>query len=223
MKFVIVGYGRVGRRVVRILDKEGHEVLTVDDDRRRAERAERDDTPVIEADGSAETTYEPIDLDSVDAIGGLTGDLNVNFAACTIGNEHGCRTVMRIDEDYREEIYAEYAEAVDEVVYPERLGAAGAKTALLGGDFNVIADLTEELSLSSLAIPEGSPAVDRRVSELDLPEDAHLYAHGRASESMSIPLPQTVIEAGDTVALIATSDALASVREHLQGDLDGVA
>ena len=218
MKFVIVGFGRVGRRVARILSEEGHEVIAVDDDYGKVERAEHDGLTVIEGDGGVEETYESIDLDSVDTLGGLTGDLDTNRAACAIGKAHGCRVVLRIDADVDEADYDEYEAEVDEVVYPERLGAAGAKTALLGGDFNVIADLTEELSLSSLVIPEGSAAIDRRISELDIPPEARLYAHGRAHEPMSIPLPQTVIEPGDRVALVATPDALTSVREHLQGE-----
>jgi len=35
-----------------------------------------------------------------------------------IGKEHGCRTVLRIDEDYREEIYEKYDADVDEIIYP---------------------------------------------------------------------------------------------------------
>lgn len=218
MKFVIVGFGRVGKRVARVLLEEGHEVIAIDSDHGKAERAERDGLTVIEGDGGEEGTYDGVDLDSVDALGGLTGNLAVNRAACAIGKAHDCRVVLRIDADVGEADYDEYEAEVDEVVYPERLGAAGAKTALLGGDFNVIADLTEELSLSSLVIPEGSAAIDRRVSELDIPAEARLYAHGRAHEPMSIPLPQTVIEPGDRVALIATPDALTSVRERLQGE-----
>jgi trk system potassium uptake protein TrkA len=218
MEFVIVGFGRVGRRVARILSEEGHEVIVIDDDVGKAERAESDGLRVIEGDGGEEDTYESIDFESVDALGGLTGNLEVNRTACAIGWERDCRVVLRIDADVKETDYSEYEAEVDEVVYPERLGAAGAKTALLGGDFNAVADLTEELSLSSLMIPERSVAVDRRVSELDIPADARLYAHGRAHEAMSIPLPQTVIEPGDRVALIATPDALSSVRERLQGE-----
>jgi trk system potassium uptake protein TrkA len=218
MKFVIVGFGRVGRRVARVLSEEGHEVIAIDDDVGKAERAEADGLTVIEGDGGQEETYDSIDLGSVDALGGLTGSLDVNRAACAIGREHGCRVVLRIDTDVGETDYDEYESEVDEVVYPERLGAAGAKTALLGGDFNAVADLTEELSLSSLMIPEGSVAIDRRVSQLDIPADARLYAHGRAHEPMSIPLPQTVIEPGDRVALIATPDALSSVRDRIQGE-----
>ncbi len=218
MKFVIVGFGRVGMRTARTLKSEGHEVILVEVDPDKIERAKTEGLEVVEGDGSDEEDLTKAGLDDADAVAALTGDLNTNFSACMIGKHYGCRTVLRIDEDYREEIYEKYAEDVDEIIYPERLGAAGAKTALLGGDFNVLADITEQLSAATVKIPAGAPVVGERVVALDLPGDARIYAHGRANEPMTIPLPQTEIEAGDSVALIAHPDSLASVREQLRGE-----
>ncbi|ODR82967.1 potassium transporter Trk [Haladaptatus sp. W1] len=216
MRFIIVGSGRVGLRTARVLTEEGHEVVIVDDDPDRVERARDKGFTVTEGDGVKEDALVDAGLDTADAIAGLTGDLNVNFAACMVGKHHGCRTVMRIDEDYRADIYHKYADDVDEVIYPERLGAAGAKTALLGGDFDVIADLTENLQLTTMTIPSESPLVGTRVHAVELPTDARIYAHGRDRERMTIPLPGTKIEGGDRVALIAARDALPDVRERLQ-------
>ncbi|GGO02232.1 MULTISPECIES: potassium channel family protein [Haloarcula] len=217
MKFVIVGYGRVGTRTARILQSEGHNVVIVEREPEKVDRARDDGFTVVAGDGSEESVLEEAGIDTADAIGGLTGDLNTNFTACMIGKEHGCRTVLRIDADYREEIYEKYAADVDEIIYPERLGAAGAKTALLGGDFNVLADLTERLSIASVEVPEGSPVIGKRVVEVELPGDAHIYAHGSSHEPMTIPLPQTVIEAGDSVAVMAAPDGLDDVRASLKG------
>ncbi|WP_435155436.1 potassium channel family protein [Haladaptatus sp. DFWS20] len=217
MRFVIVGSGRVGLRTARVLTEEGHDIIIVEDDPDKAERARKEGFEVIEGDGSDENVLTEAGLDSADAVGGLTGDLNVNFAACMVGKHHGCRTVMRIDEDYREDIYHKFADDVDEVIYPERLGAAGAKTALLGGDFDVIADLTANLQLTTMTIPENSPLIGTHVMAVELPTDARIYAHGRSRERMTIPLPGTSLEGGDRVALIAARDALPAVREQLQG------
>jgi len=217
MRFVIVGFGRVGMRVARVLDSEGHEVVIVERDHGKVQRAREEGFDVVDGDGSDEAVLTGAGLDEADAIAGLTGDLNTNFAACVVGKAHGCRTVMRVDEDFSEDLYDQYVEDVDEIIYPERLGAAGAKTALLGGDFNVLADLTENLSVSSVRIPEGSPVVGRRVIQIDLPGEARIYAHGRAEEPMTIPLPQTVVEAGDQVAIMTDPEALPAVREQLQG------
>jgi trk system potassium uptake protein TrkA len=97
------------------------------------------------------------------------------------------------------------------------MGAAGAKTALLGGNLNVLADLTEHLTATSIDIPSESPVIGQRVVELDLPGNARLYAHGRHKEPMTIPLPQTRIEAGDRIALIAEQRSLDSVQTMLTG------
>jgi trk system potassium uptake protein TrkA len=217
MKFVIVGYGRVGTRTARILDSEGHEVVIVENDLDKADRSEEEGFETIRGDGNDESDLEQAGLDDADAIAGLTGDLNTNFAACMVGKEHGCRTVLRIDADYREEIYEKYAADVDEIIYPERLGAAGAKTALLGGNFNFLADLTEQLSIASVTVPDGSPVIGERVVALDLPGDARIYAHGSDREPMTIPLPRTKLSAGDTVAVMASPDTLDEVRTSLKG------
>ncbi|MFC4987544.1 MULTISPECIES: potassium channel family protein [Saliphagus] len=215
MEFVIVGYGRVGSRTARILEGEGHGVVVVDNDHGRIERAEGDGFATVQGGGDDEDTLLAAGIETADGIGAFTPDLNVNFAACMVGTHHGCRTVLRIDEDYREDIYEQYARDVDEVIYPERLGAAGAKTAMLGGDFNVVADLAANLQLTVIEIDDGSPAVGRRMSELDLPESARIYAHGRAHEPLTIPLPGTELDAGDEVAVIAETDRVGDVRAAL--------
>jgi len=217
MKCVIVGYGRVGMRTTDILTSEGHEVVIVEEDSEKAQQARQDGLEVVEGDGEDERVLERAGLDDADAFAALTSDLNVNFTACMVANGNDCRTVLRIDEDYREEIYETYAADVDEVIYPERLGAAGAKTALLGGDLNVLGDLTEKLTATTIAIPDGSPAVGKRVVELDLPEGAQLYAHGRDKEPMTVPMPRTSIQGGDRVALVAEPSALDEIRSTLHG------
>ncbi|ELZ17916.1 TrkA-N domain-containing protein [Haloterrigena salina JCM 13891] len=215
MRFVIVGYGRVGSRTARIMTEEGHDVVVVDNDPDRIDRAESDGFETVRGDGADEATLVDAGIEDAAAIGAVTPDLNVNFAACMVGDHHGCRTVLRIDEDYRQSIYEKYAADVDEIIYPERLGAAGAKTAMLGGDFNVVADIASNLQLTVLEIADDSPAVGKRMSELELPGGARIYAHGRARESLTIPLPGTELAAGDEIAVITETDRAEEVRETL--------
>jgi trk system potassium uptake protein TrkA len=215
MQFVIIGYGRVGNRTARILGEEGHDLTIVETDPDKVSRAETAGFDVIAGDGSEEQILREAGIEDADAIGALTGDLSINYTACMIADEFDCRTVLRIDRDYREEIYEKYAADVDDVIYPERLGAAGAKTALLGGDFNVIADLAEHLTLTTVRVPADADIVGSRVVELDLPGDAQVYAHGGAKEAMSIPLPSTEIAANDQLALLSTPDELEDARERL--------
>jgi trk system potassium uptake protein TrkA len=217
MRIVIVGYGRVGARTVRILDEEGHEVVIVENDPEKVKRARNAGFEVINGDGSNEAILREADLEAASALGGLTGDPNVNFTTCLVGREFNCRTVMRISEDYSESIYERYADDVDEIVYPERLGAAGAKTALLGGSFNAIGDLTEQLQLSVVEVPQGAPIIGEHVASIDVPDTARIYAHGREREPMTIPMPGTTVSTGDRLALILERDAQEAVRTSLLG------
>ncbi len=215
MVLIIVGYGRVGARTARVLAEEGYEIVVVEIDHTKAERARSSGLQVIEGDGSDRSVLETAGLADAVAIGGLTGDVETNYEICSIGYEAGCRTVLRISEEVTEERYETYDAVADDLIYPERLGAAGAKTALLGGSLNAIGDITETLQLTVVTIDEESPVIGEHVNDLELPTSARLYAHGRHREPLTIPLPGTVVEAGDRVALLIERDAEADVREAL--------
>ena len=218
MRFVIIGAGRVGLRTGRVLREEAHEVTLIERDAAKAKRARNEGYEVMEGDGSREAILEQAGIESADAVGALTGDLNVNFAACMIGKHYGCRTVLRIDEDYREAIYRKYAEEVDEIVYPERLGAIGAKNALLGGDIRAIADIAQNLQVVELTVTEQAPTRGYTISELQLPADATVLAFGKEDEPLQIPSPDESLDAGDRLVVLADFDVLSDVRQILVGE-----
>ncbi|MFW6448226.1 MAG: potassium channel family protein [Halobacteriota archaeon] len=223
MRFVIIGAGRVGLRTARVLHEEGHEVTLVELDPDRAERARQAGFTVVEGDGSHEDVLDAAGIDQSDALGALTGDLNVNFAACLIGKHHGCRTVLRIDEDYREDIYRKYAEQVDDIVYPERLGAIGAKNAMLGGDIRAIADIAQNLQVVELTVTDRSPTRGYTISEVQLPAQARLLAFGKRSAPLALPDPDETLEEGDRLVVLADFEVLSDVRQIVVGERSRVA
>ncbi|SEW02681.1 potassium channel family protein [Natrinema salifodinae] len=218
MRFVIIGAGRVGLRTARVLRDEDHEVTLVERDEPTIRRARDQGFSVVEGDGSRETVLEEAGVASADAVGALSGDLNVNFTACMIANHYGCRTVMRIDEAYREEIYRKYADQVNEVIYPERLGAIGAKNALLGGTIRAIADVAPHLQVVELTITDAAPVNGYTISELQLPADATVLAFGKDGRTLEIPTEDLSIEDGDRLVVLADFDVLSDVRQLLVGE-----
>ncbi|MFT4932709.1 MAG: trk system potassium uptake protein TrkA [Natronomonas sp.] len=218
MRFVIIGAGRVGLRTARVLEEEGHDVTIVERDPERADRARNEGFDTFEGDGSREEVLEEAGVASADALGALTSDLNTNFAACMIGKHHGCRTVLRIDEDYREDIYRRYAGEVDEIVYPERLGAIGAKNAMLGGDIRAIADIAQNLQVVEFTVTDDSPIKGYTISELALPADTTLMAFGKEGTALTIPTPDESLEPGDRLVVLADFTKLSDVRQLVVGE-----
>jgi trk system potassium uptake protein TrkA len=218
MRFVIVGAGRVGLRTARVLRESGHDVVVVEDHPKSVERARKEGFDVIDGDGSTETTLAKADLAEADALGALTGDLNDNFIACLIAKHHGCRTVLRIDEDYREDIYRKYASDVDEVIYPERLGAIAAKNALMGGSIRAVADIARNLQMVELTVTEDSPMVGYTLSELELPAKAQVLAFGKQGEKYGLPDADLSLETADRLVVLADFGVLDDVRQIVVGD-----
>jgi trk system potassium uptake protein TrkA len=208
----------VGLRTARALEDGGHEVVLVEADESAVERAREEGFEVVEGDGSIEETLVEADIESADAFGGLTSDLNDNFAACMIANQYGCRTVMRVDEDYREDIYRQYADEVDEVIYPERLGAIVAKNALLGGNIRAVADIARNLQLVEFTITESSPIRGYTLSELELPGESRLLAFGKRTGVLGIPTPDDTLELGDRLVILAAFEKLGDVRHVVVGE-----
>lgn len=218
MRFVIVGAGRVGLRTARVLTAEGHDVVIIDHDEANAQRARDAGFETIIGDGALESVLHEANIADADAIGALTSDLNTNFAACLIAHHHGCRTVLRIDEDYREDIYRTYATQIDEVVHPERLGAIGTKNAILGGDIRAIADIAPNLQIVELTVTPASPTLGYTISEVELPANARLLAFGKRSSSLMIPDPDASLDAGDRLVVLADFSVLEDVRRIVVGE-----
>lgn len=217
MRFVIVGGGRVGSRTARVLQEEGHEVTIVERNQEVAEQCRGEGLTVIEGDGAREEILLEAGLEDADGFAGLTSDLNTNFAGCMIAKHHGCRTILRIDEDYREEIYRQYASEVDEIIYPERLGAIGAKNAILGGTIRAIADIAQNLQVVELTVMDRSPMRGYTMEELQLPADSTVLAYGKNEGALELPQPDETLEIGDRLVVLADFEVLSDVRQLIVG------
>lgn len=218
MRFVIVGAGRVGMRTARVLREEGHEVVLIEPEQTKVERLEDEGFDVRQGDGSDEETLRSVGLEDADGLAGLSGDLIVNVIACTIAKAHSCRTVLRVGDDYREYIMNKYASDIDEVIYPERLGAIAAKNALVGGNIRAVADVAQNLQLVQLTVTEQSPMRGYTLSEIELPADSRLLAFGKENGNLELPHPDVSLELGDRLVVIADFSVLHDVEQIVVGE-----
>jgi trk system potassium uptake protein TrkA len=205
-------------RTARVLQAEGHEAVIIDPDATKVSRLREEGFEVVAGDGSDEATLLEQDLHEADGIAGLSGDLVVNLIACMVGKHHDCRTVLRVDDDDREYVIGKYAGDVDEVIYPERLGAITAKNALVGGSIRAVADIAHSLQLVELTVTPGSPMRGYSLSELELPADSRVLAFGKDGEQLQLPEADASLEIGDRIVAIVDFSVLREVEQIIVGE-----
>jgi trk system potassium uptake protein TrkA len=220
MRFIILGAGSVGRRTAGVLRDNDHQVTVVDAKKEPLERAADAGFDVQQNDGPLADVLDRAGIESADALGALTDDLNTNFAACVVAKEAGCRTVMRHDEAFGEEIYREHAAEVDEIIHPGRLGSVVVTNALGGGNVRAIADIRQDLQLVEFTIQEHSPMRGYSLSELELPSEARLLAFGKGDQTVRLPTDDDVLDVGDTLVILTDVRKLEDVRRLVTGTTD---
>jgi Trk K+ transport system NAD-binding subunit len=124
---LILGGGRVGRRVAEQLSEDRNTVTVIELDPERCEQVSPKVHRVIEGDGTDSEVLASLDLDAADVFAALTNDTEVNLGACETVHEMApdVQTMVRISRD-GEQDYG-HRRFVDDVVYP---AAAGAQTAI---------------------------------------------------------------------------------------------
>jgi len=61
-----------------VLAEEGYDVVVVDNDHLKVERAREQGLTVVEGDGTDEAVLKKAGIETADALGGITGDVDIN-------------------------------------------------------------------------------------------------------------------------------------------------
>jgi trk system potassium uptake protein len=207
MKYLIVGCGRVGSMLAKLLVAEGHEVTVVDENPAAFKRLGTRFTGQVEL-GTG------IDAEVIRRAGGETAD---GFASTTNGDNRNVmaaliaqrlfnikKVVARIYDPPRGEMYRELG---IETVCPTTVGAklirdvltAPAQSAV-GFDFG---------KLSSLRCAVTDAVADRRVDQIERDGAIRIVAIRRDGE-VRIAAPSDVLKSGDEVNVVVAPDALAA-------------
>ncbi|MFB6136611.1 MAG: FAD-dependent oxidoreductase [Halobacteriaceae archaeon] len=131
-RIIVVGGGRVGVEAARHLSDRGHSVTVVERDAARCEDiGDEYVATVVEGDATDPDVLSQAAPGRADAVAALTGNNGTNLAVCLLVDrlsDAAVRTVARVDEA---RLSTAYEEVVDDVVFPERLGALAAVNAVV--------------------------------------------------------------------------------------------
>lgn len=207
MRVVIVGAGEVGFNTARMLSREGHAVVLIEQNEALVERAtEQLDALAIGGNGASPRLLAEAGIKESDLLIATTNSDEVNIIACLAAKTQGVpRTVARLhNPDYYDprEPLARDMFKIDFVIHTEQMAAEEIREALLvPGAINVESFAGDKIEVAEVILDTDSPAVGLPIREVKLPEQSLIVGIVRRGEAL-VPQGDTVLEARDHVFLI---------------------
>ncbi|MBV8155150.1 MAG: TrkA family potassium uptake protein [Candidatus Eremiobacteraeota bacterium] len=221
MFILIVGGGKVGSYLTRALVNQGHEVVVVEKDERKAKMLERliDRQVTVVGDGCDPFVLEGAGVARADVVVADTGDDEDNLVVVLLTKKKSkARCIARVNNPANKLIF-DSLDPEDPVtvisstelildVLNERVNASKYRSMLetmhLFGKGN--------MQLVKVAIPEQSPVDGRMLAEINLPHNSVVVAVDRPDRDLEIPTGDTVLHAGDSMIVIVKNGAAERIR-----------
>lgn len=208
MRVAVIGAGSVGRSICRELIHNGHEVLVIDRDATEAKTSLVPAADWIIGDACEISTLTEAQLEGYDHVVCATGDDKVNLVVSFLARTEFAvpRTVARVNNPRNEWLFND-TWGVDVAVSTPRLMTALVEEAVSVGEIVRLFEFQHgETHMVELTLPESSPHVGSRVSDVPMPVDTSLVTILRDGRPI-VPSPDEAIEAGDEILFICPPEA----------------
>ena len=210
MNIIIVGGGKTGRYLAPILTDGGSSVVVIDN-RRETVRKFQEELPgqkVVFGNGTSPEVLEKSGIMTADVLIAATGSDEVNLVASTLAKmEYQVpRVVARVNNPKNSWMFNE-SMGVDVGINQADLLARSVQEGLDMEDVFTIMRLgKDEHALVQLEVRPDSAAVGKKISDLDLPDEAVVIAIDRAGDII-VPRGDTGLIAGDNVLAFTSATA----------------
>ncbi len=213
MRVIIMGYGRIGSQVCKILTDQGHEVVIIDHDANADMRLVSNfKGRLIRGLGFDRKVLMEAGIEQADAFVAASSSDNANIVAARIAHNifHVPRVVARLYDPRRAEIY-------------KRLGLATVSSTSWGAE-RIYQELTHtdmdvwysfgsgEVTLINIETPP--QLYGRNVRQLTVPGEVQVISITRNDQAF-IPVSGTEFREGDILNLAVLSSAMGRLEELL--------
>jgi trk system potassium uptake protein len=208
MRVAIAGAGNVGVYIARDLHEAGHEVILLETNSDLVARLlPRLPVKVLHADACEVNRLQEAHLETMDVMVAATGDDEDNLVISLLAKQEFAvpRVVARVNHPGNYWLFNE-SWGVDRAVSTPHLLTALVEEAVTVGSLVRLMEFGDA-RLVEVTLAAGSPAAGKRISDLQpFPREATVVAVIR-EEHVIVPRGDTVIQAGDEVMVLVTSDS----------------
>ena len=218
MYILIVGGGKIGNFLARTLFKEGEEVALIESDKEICQSLAEDlDILIINGDGTDAKYLEDAGAKKADVFVAVTGEDKVNLVSCQMAKKNfGVHlTIARVNEPKNESVFERLG--IDVAISSVTAVSMIIKNAVTSGELTTLLTLKEgNVELVELHVPEDSPAINKTIKDLGLPDECILTAiirHG----NLIFPKGKSVMEVGDLIVALTTAEHVDELKKMILG------
>jgi trk system potassium uptake protein TrkA len=213
MRVIVMGCGRVGEQLARLMSDEGHDVAVIDySDEALARLGPDFKGRRVRGVGFDREVLLRAGIESADGFAATSSSDNVNAVAARIARSlfHVPRVVARLFDPERAEVYKRLGLAT---ISSTTWGAERIRELLTHADLDAVRSFgAGEVQLLEIEVP--SALVGRSVRDLSVPGEVNVIAVTRDGRAL-LPMMGTSFRVGDIVHLAVLSDAMARVETLL--------
>ena len=218
MYIVIVGGGRVGYYLAKALLEEGHEILIIEQDRNIAATINDELGNICtRGDGCEVATLVEAGAGRADMFVAVTGEDQHNLVACQIAKHKFkvTRTIARIRNPKNEGLFKKLG--IDITISSTNVILEHITESVPTHPLTHLMEIPGGgLEVVEVRLPVGSSSIGKAVKDLSLPAGSMLSLIIRKDQKPIIPVPTTVLMAGDQIIAVTSAESEAAIRTALR-------
>jgi trk system potassium uptake protein TrkA len=210
MYVIIVGCGRVGSELAKLLSNEGHNVVVIDKNQASFDRLGRTFNGLtMVGNGFDLKLLKQAGIEKADAFCSVTNGDNTNLISAQVAKRifKVPKVLARVYDPQRAHIYA--ALGLD-IISGTILFAAMLRDKIIESRFSSYLIETKDLGVIEIEVKDN--LVGKTIQEINIPSDFLVVAIRRL-QGVILPEPQTVLKAKDVLMGVVKVASLDNVRE----------
>ncbi|MDP2858543.1 MAG: TrkA family potassium uptake protein [Bacillota bacterium] len=206
-QFAVLGLGRFGASVGRVLSEMGYEVLGVDSDEDKVNDMSSVLTQAVVADGTDEAALQSLGVRNLDCVVVAVGDLQASILMTVVLKEMGVKEVVaKASSDLHGRVLTKVG--ADRVVFPER--EMGARVAQNLASANIIDFIELAPDFSIAEVSATGTLVGKSLRQLSLRQrfGVNVVAIKSGSDINVSPKADDVIQEHDVLVVIGENQCI---------------
>ncbi|MGB9797136.1 MAG: potassium channel family protein [bacterium] len=214
MYIIIVGGGKVGFNLTKVLLRDGYEVILVEKDKQRWSFLERVlGEAVFWGDGCEMRVLEELGCSRADVVVAVTGHDEDNLTICQMAKRKFKvpRVIARVNMPQNEEILK--ALGVDDTICGTRIIYDLIKQEIETDKIHFLGLLKEGgFEIVEISVSKDSPVVGKSIKDLNLPSNCLLISLLKGNQIV-VPSGDTILEAGDSIISLVSREQVEALKE----------